>query len=87
MFGEKEEDWHSDAVDLFFFVGTVNPCRFGVEEDSRQIAELEDPSPCWHSEAANPVNVDEDNSNYETESASTNSGSETPEETVKENYP
>ena len=61
--------------------------RFGVEEDSRQIAELEDLSPCCHSEAANPVNVDKDSSNYETESASTSSGSETPEETAKENYP
>ena len=59
----------------------------GFSRKSIQIAELEDPSPCCHSEAADPVNVDEDNSNYETESASTSSWSETPEETAKENYP
>ena len=39
VFGEKEEDWHSDdkiAVDFFFFVGKPLQTRFGVEEDSRQ---------------------------------------------------
>ena len=56
-----------------------------------EIAELEDLSPSCHNEAANPVNVDKNTSNCETESAPTSSvtreksGSETLEETTEEN--